>query len=62
MGDADHRHTALRQVGDDVQHLAGRLRIEGAGRLVEQQNVGTLDYGARHRDALLFAAGPRLFV
>jgi hypothetical protein len=42
---------------DDLQHqLAGGV-VEGAGRLVAQQQLGPLDDGAGDRHALLLAAG-----
>ena len=57
VGDEDHRHALLREVGDDLQHLALELRIEGRRDLVEQHDLRREREAARDRDALLLAAG-----
>src|SRR2546422_9759685 len=44
------------EAADHVPQLATRLRVEARGRLVEEQEVGTGDERARHRESLLLAA------
>nr|BFF16361.1 hypothetical protein GCM10025699_76640 [Microbacterium flavescens] len=39
-----------------VEHLARRLRVEGAGRLVRDEHVGAVRQGPGDADALLLAA------
>ena len=58
MGDVDEGDTHLRL--DALQldlHLLAQLEVEGAQRLVQQQNLGVVDEGASERDALLLATG-----
>src|SRR5262245_41116922 len=40
VADHDHRHAALAQGAHDLEHRAHQLRIERAGRLVEQHDAG----------------------
>ena len=53
----DHGHAAGRQILDHMQDLAGQLRVERRGHLVEQHDLGL--HGERSGDggALLLAAG-----
>src|SRR3990172_8845704 len=55
MGGDDHGHARLRQLTDDVEHLCHELRIERAGDLVEEQQVGLHGQGANDGHALLLA-------
>jgi hypothetical protein len=52
-----HRHAALAQVAHHAEHRADELRVERAGRLVEQHHARLERDGARDRDALLLPAG-----
>ena len=45
------------QGGDAPPELAARQRIGAAGRLVEEQDLGLVQQGGGHRQALLEAAG-----
>ena len=55
--DDDHGHFFLREITDDLEHLAGQLGIERAGRLVEKEDVGPQRQRAGDGDALLLSAG-----
>ena len=57
MRDDDHGHVLLGQRTDDAQHLAGQLRVEGRGRLVEAEDVRPESQRPRDGDALLLPAG-----
>ena len=48
---------ALLQLADLLAHVAAQLGVEIGQRLVEQQHLRLQHDGARHRDALLLAAG-----
>src|SRR6059036_650402 len=52
----DHGHAALAQGAHDLEHRAHQLRIEGAGRLVEQHDPGLERDRARDGHPLLLAA------
>ena len=52
-----HRHPASRQIAQHGQDLSAHLWIEGAGRLVEKQDLGLHRESARDGDALLLPAG-----
>jgi hypothetical protein len=52
-----HCHAALAQVAHHAEHRAHELRIERAGRLVEQHHARLERDRPRDRDALLLAAG-----
>ena len=39
MGDDDHGGPLLRQRADDLEHLAGELRVQGGGGFVEAQDI-----------------------
>ena len=45
------------ELADDLHDLVRGPRVEIAGRLVGQQQLGGVDQRARDRDALLLAAG-----
>ena len=56
--DVDHRHAEpLVQPADLELHLLAQLLVERAERLVHQHQLGLEHERARHRDALLLAAG-----
>ena len=57
MGDDDHGGLAVGKVAQDAQHLAGQLRVEGRGRLVEAENVRVQSQCAGNGHALLLTAG-----
>ncbi len=57
VGDADHRHAVARELLHHVEHVADRLGVERARRLVEQHQRRVHGERARDRDALLLAAG-----
>ena len=57
MRDDDHGHFFLREITDDLEHLAGQLGVERAGRLVEKEDVGPQRQRAGDGDALLLSAG-----
>ena len=57
VGDDHHRDVLLVcQPHHDVQHFLDRLRVEGRGRLVEQDDLGLCAEGTGDGDALLLAA------
>src|SRR6185503_15549116 len=56
VADHDHGHAALPQGAHDLEHRAHQLRIERAGRLVEQHDPGLERDRPRDRDPLLLAA------
>ena len=56
VGDDHHGHALAREIAHHHQHLADQLRIERAGRLVEQQQVRAHRERARDPDALLLSA------
>ena len=56
MRDDDHGHLLLGQLPDDLQHLAGQLRVEGRGGFVEEQDLRLHRKGARDCDPLLLSA------
>ena len=53
--DGDRRPSFRRHVERVLDHLL-RLGVEGRGRLVEEQDLGVAQQGARDGDALLLAA------
>ena len=55
--DDDHGHLLLRELADDLEHLARELGVEGARRLVEEQQLRVQRKGPRDGDALLLPAG-----
>jgi len=56
--DEDERDPEARLEELQLQlHLLAQLAVEGAERLVEEQDGGTVHQGARERDALLLSAG-----
>ena len=57
MCDDYHSSVLLGKAADDLEHLAGKLRVESARRLVKAENVRFERESARDRDALLLAAG-----
>ena len=57
MRDDDHGHVLLGKRADDLQNLAGQLRVEGGGRLVEAEDVRLQRQRPRDGHALLLAAG-----
>ncbi len=57
VGRDDHRHAAAGQLTDDIEDLGDQLRVEGAGDLVEQEQIGSHRQGPDDRDALLLTAG-----
>ena len=57
VGDDDHGGLAVGKVAQDAQHLAGQLRVEGRGRLVEAENVRVQSQCAGNGHALLLTAG-----
>ena len=57
----DHRHALLREVTHDVEHLLDHLRVERAGRLVEEHDLRVHRQPARDGDALLLPAGKLLW-
>src|SRR5438093_1356775 len=67
VSDYDHGHAAVGKVDHDVEDLADRLRIEGGGRLVEEQDLWIHRHGPRDGHALLLTprelvrVAPRLF-
>src|SRR6478672_1022654 len=48
-----HRHAALGQLADHVQHLGDELRVERGGDLVEQHQLGPHRERTHDRHALL---------
>ena len=57
MGHHDHGGAAVGQLADDPQHLAGKLRIQGGGGLVEAQHVRLHAQSPGDGHPLLLAAG-----
>ena len=57
MGDTDHGHAALGQVGHDIEDLVNHFRVERRGGLVEKHDLRVHGQGAGDSDALLLAAG-----
>ena len=58
VGDHDHRLVELVDgLAQQAQDLLGGVRVQVAGRLVGEQHGGPVHERARHRDALLLAAG-----
>mmetsp|Transcript_46441 Transcript_46441/g.132386 ORF Transcript_46441/g.132386 Transcript_46441/m.132386 type:complete len:242 (+) Transcript_46441:2140-2865(+) len=53
----DHGRPPLHDALQGLLHLTLRLRIEGAGRLVHQQDRRVLEHRPRDRDPLLLAPG-----
>src|SRR5215212_9686422 len=56
VADHDHGHAGGGQVAHDVEDLVDHLRVQGRGRLVEQQELGVHGQGAGDRHPLLLAA------
>ena len=56
MGDDQHGHALLCQLPHDGQHLAGQFRVEGAGGLVEIDDLGAGGKSAGDGHALLLTA------
>ena len=56
VSDDDHGHVLGRQIADDLQHLAGQLRIQRARGLVEEQHVRIHGHGTGDGHALLLTA------
>ena len=56
VGDDDHRHALGGQLLHHRQHLADQLRVQRAGRFVEQHHPRLHGDGAGDGDALLLAA------
>ena len=57
MGDNDHGGLLLRQTPDDLEHLAGELRVQGGGGLIKAEDVRGQGQGPGDGDPLLLAAG-----
>ena len=57
VGDDDHRHALVLDRLQDLHDVARGRRVERAGRLVGEQELGAGDQRAGDRDALLLAAG-----
>ena len=57
VGDDEHRQALLGQLADDAEHLAHHRRVEGTGRLVEEDDVGLHGQGAGDGHTLFLAAG-----
>ncbi|HSJ98100.1 MAG TPA: hypothetical protein VLC53_13550, partial [Myxococcota bacterium] len=58
MGDQDQRGAALAvHLEQQLDHVLAGGRVEVAGGLVGEQQPRLAHEGARHRDALLLAAG-----
>ena len=56
VGGDQHRHAAVLELADHVEHLADQLGVEGRGDLVEQQQLGLHGQRPHDRDPLLLAA------
>src|SRR6202163_914961 len=56
VGHHDHRDAGMRQCFHHVEDFLDHLRIEGAGRLVEEQHLGLHRQRSGDRDPLLLAA------
>ena len=57
VGDQHDGATAAVQLVEQAHHVAGRHRVEVAGRLVGQDQVGVGHQGPGHGHPLLLAAG-----
>ena len=57
VGDDDHGGLLLRQGADDLQNLAGELRVQGGGGLIKAEDVRGQGQGPGDGDPLLLAAG-----
>ena len=57
VGDDDHGGLLLRQTPDDLEHLAGELRVQGGGRLIKAEDVRGQGQGPGDGYPLLLAAG-----
>ncbi|BDZ40669.1 hypothetical protein GCM10025863_32830 [Microbacterium suwonense] len=57
MGDHDHAPALVGELLDHQQHLADQFRVERAGGLVEEQQIGAERERADDPDALLLTAG-----
>ena len=57
VGHDDHGGLAVGKVPQNAQHLAGQLRVQRAGRLVEAEDIRVQGQGAGNGHALLLAAG-----
>ena len=57
MGNNDHGHLFICQLADDLEDLAGQRRVQGAGRLIKEKDLGIKGEGAGNRDTLLLTAG-----
>ena len=57
MGYHDHGAFAVFQGADDLQHLAGELRVQGGGRLVKAQNIRLQGQRPGNGRPLLLPAG-----
>ena len=57
VGHHDHGLALVGDVAQDREHLLGRCRVERAGRLVGDDDLGAVGERARDGDALALAAG-----
>ena len=57
VSDDHHRDVEVLQGLDDLQDFAGELRVEGAGRLIEEKHLRVQRQGAGDGDTLLLSAG-----
>ena len=57
VGDDDHGHFLLRQPAYDLEHLAGKLRVKGAGGLVKKEDVRVHGQRSCYGHPLLLSAG-----
>ena len=57
VGDNQQRFAGLGKITDDGLHLTHHCRIQGAGRLIQQDHLRIHGQGARNRDPLLLPAG-----
>ena len=57
MGYDNHGHLLFRQLADNFEYFAGQLRIQGAGGLVEEEDLRLERQGAGDGYALLLSAG-----
>ena len=57
MGDNDHRGLAVSKITQDLQHLTGQLRVEGAGGLIKAEDIRVKRQRAGNGDLLRLAAG-----
>src|SRR5688500_13803802 len=56
VGDQKDRPATARKLGEQIQDGLGGCRIEVAGRLVGQEEIGSQDERTRNRDTLLLPA------